>query len=161
MLWAAGLQARQREAAAQTSSALKMYPPASKCLLVGIFVCGHCGEIGFLAICSLRAWFLKRICNFCLNASKNLWICLISSKNLCPKYRIFALFRLAFQAHFSGGTLKRARDCPSKEPDFLAMTERFAGKVHQVWAICRFFSSCLSKFTQTWCSFQAQKFRAT
>ena len=57
-------------------------------------------------ICSapdlLRAWFPQRFCKFCLKASKIRWICLISSKNLCPKYRIFALFRLAFQARFSG-----------------------------------------------------------
>ena len=57
-------------------------------------------------ICSapdlLRAWFPQRFCKFCLKASKIRWICLISSKNLCPKYRIFALFRLAFQARFLG-----------------------------------------------------------
>ena len=50
----------------------------------------------------LRAWFPQRFCKFCLKASKIRWICLISSKNLCPKYRIFALFRLAFQARFPG-----------------------------------------------------------
>ena len=81
-----------------------------------------------------------------LKTSKNLWICLISSKNLCSKHRFFALFRR---------TLKCARDCPSMEPDFLAESELFAGKVHRVWAICRFFSPSLSCFTQTWCTFQA------
>ena len=90
------------------------------------------------------AWKHQRIGGFCL----------ISSKNLSPKHRFFALFRRAFR----DVTFESEVSFTSTlmEPDFLAKSERFAGKARHVWAICRFFSPCLGKFTQTWCSFQAQ-----
>ena len=61
-----------------------------------------------------------------LKPSKNLWICLILSKNLWPKYRFFALFRQTLK-RFSTGFIGA-----HTEPDFVAMSERFAGKVHYV-----------------------------
>ena len=103
----------------------------------------HCRPMGhYLVFCCCTSNE-----NSSLKTSKIRWICLISSKNRCLKHRFFTLFRRA---------LKRARDCLSMKPDSLTMSERFAGKVRQVWAICRFFSSCLSKFTQTWWAFQAR-----
>ncbi len=100
-----------------------------------------------------RAWLLQRFCNFCLITPKNLWICLISTKNLYPKHRFFALFRQPFR----DVTFESEVSFMSTlmEPDFLDMSEWFAGKAHHVWAICRFFSPSLSCFTQTWWTFQA------
>ena len=60
---------------------------------------------------------------------KNLWICLILLKNRWLKYRFFVLFRRVFRdialdlVWFMGAFI---------EPDFLAKSERFAGKVRQV-----------------------------
>ena len=52
---------------------------------------------------------------------------------------------LARQAARAGARLARALS----EPDFLAMSERFAGKHAKSEWFCRFFSPYLSKFTQT------------
>jgi len=47
---------------------------------------------------SLRtATDLQGLDQACLISAKNLWICLILLKNLCLKYRFFALFRRAFR----------------------------------------------------------------
>ena len=56
--------------------------------------------------------------------------CLISAKNLYPKHRFFALFRRTFR----DVTFESEVSFMSTlmEPDFLAMSERFAGKVHEV-----------------------------
>ena len=71
----------------------------------------------------------------------------IQAKNLCLKYRFFALFRRALRR--SQGALQWSlifssslNDLPEKR----TMSE---------W-LCRFFSPCLSKLTQTSCAFQAR-----
>ena len=59
---------------------------AHKSCVIALAYCVTCPSFS-------RAWFLQRICNFCLKLQKNLWICLILQKNRWRKYRFFALFR--------------------------------------------------------------------
>ena len=100
------------------------------------------------------AWLRTTLC-MCLISLKILWTL---PKNIKESVE-FAWFskrvcvRSTDSFHFLGEKIEEAHS--NKEPDFLAMSEQFAGKVHHVWAICRFFSPCLSAFTQTWHTFQA------
>ena len=92
----------------------------------------------------IQAWKYQRICGFA-------WFCKrIGGSN-------------TDSLHFSGGLLSIPKAYfmsiftnTFMEPDFLVESEQFAGILHEVWAICRFFSSSLSKFTQTWRTFQAR-----
>ena len=85
---------------------------------------------------------------------KKLWICLISSKNLCLKHRFFVLFRRVSNKLQLG--LKTYRGLPSGSLIFSSSLSNLPEKhVMSEW-FCRFFSPSLSKFTQTSCAFQAR-----
>ena len=105
-----------------------------------------------------RAWFLQRICNFCLKASKNLWICLVLLKNRWLKYRFFALFRRAFRDVTFGSSV--ASWALSSSLIFSPSLNDLPEKCTKSEWFCRFFSPYLSKFTQIWCAFQASNQKA-